>query len=159
MRIVEKSRRKTYSRWYSKDVERVVFYVEDENGVQHFLYHQIEGDIPEYDKKEYENMFADRVEQYKKNGGEWIDDDYGRDSHLNALGPIGFIEHARKQGWTFEHFSTFSYCENGKCWMLHGNFVEVAAQFSYIIYTQELADKVRALIPDVKFVEDNAIIL
>ena len=163
MKVIEKSRRPEYSAWYSKDVERVVFYVEDEQGVQHFLHHHSEGNIPEYDKKRYADLLAGKVKQYKENGGEWIDSDFDRYqnqfSHLNALGPIKFIEKARENGWKFQDFSTLSYCKNGNCWMFNGNFEEVSAQFYYIIYTKELADKIRLLAPEVRFVEDDEIIL
>lgn len=156
--IEEKSRRKEWSAWYEKEVERVVFFIDG-----HFLHHQVEGDIPEYDKRRYEREMRDKINKYIDTGGRWIDGQ--PEAYENQFtfrvkrGPVEFIKEVRKCGQTFdERMTSLTYCDNGKCWTFSGNLVEVSNSFYFIIYTKELAGEVRAMIPEVEYDENNEII-
>lgn len=157
--IEEKSRRKEWSAWYDKEVERVVYFIDG-----HFLHHQVEGDIPEYDKSRYDRAMREKINRYQQTGGQWIDAEptayENQFSWRVKNGPVEFIKEVRKCGQTFDdRMSTMTYCENGKCWMFSGNLVEVSNAFYFIIYTKELADEVRAMVPEVKYHEDDEVIL
>jgi len=159
MQIVEKSRRKEYSAWYGKELDRVVYYIDG-----HFLHHQHEGDIPGYDKDRNERAMREKINCYQQTGGQWIDAEptayENQFSWRVKNGPVEFIKEVRKCGQTFDdRMSTMTYCENGKCWMFSGNLVEVSNAFYFIIYTKELADEVRAMVPEVKYHEDDEVIL
>ena len=159
MEVTIQSRRTEYSGWYGKEVSRVVYYVDGK-----FLHHQYEGAIPKSDKERYAKAMQAKIENYKQTGGEWINSMPLAVENHNSWrvkeGPIPFIKEVRKCKQTFDpKFTSLAFCENGACWMFCGELNEVSNVFYFVIYSKELADKVRELIPEVRFVPDDAIIL
>lgn len=156
--VKEASRSREYSAWYGKVVERVVFFIDG-----HFLHHQYEGDIPEYDKDRYDRDMRMKINRYQQTGGQWIIAEPSASENQftwrTKRGPVEFIKEVRKCGQTFRDITMMTYCDNGKCWLFSGNLNEVSNGFGFFIYTKELADEVRSMIPEVEYSDEDRIIM
>lgn len=63
--------------------------------------------------------------------------------------PVEWVSHVRAQGWSFAEHTEFRIQTDGRMYF-HGSVNESSASFRYLVLDQAIAEKLQALVPEIR---------